>query len=397
MSPRMARALLLVAAGVAIASLPASPTVVRATLTNVGDTVSELVIPEGESTDDERYDAAPAESEGHVHAAFAALRSAPTVTVPISPVCDGLDALPLGLCTHGPDHAPAAAANGNSPGDAVAQRSIGCIGSGADGQRVEVLYVRGPGRPAASSSRVASIRRWVEQVEWTVQASAERLGGERRVRWRTDSRCDAVVSSVAVSSAALTDFSRTISELADRGYDRRDRSYMLFVESTRYCGIATAPRDDSGTNNVSTRSAGYARVDTPCWSAGDKGYHSIAAHELMHTLGAVQRSAPHGTSRGHCSDEQDLLCYDDGAGTTMQVVCRDGDGSTSGAGDANDRLLDCRGDDYFHPSPRSGSYLAKHWNTADHPRLHDPSAPPPKPKPTLLGNPVGYVLGLGSH
>ena len=32
---------------------------------------------------------------------------------------------------------------------------------------------------------------------------------------------------------------------------------------------------------------------------------------------------------------------------------------------ANDRMLDCNHDNYFHTSPQAGSYLATHWNTAD--------------------------------
>jgi uncharacterized membrane protein YgcG len=331
-----------------------------------------------------------------------------------STVCAGLESIPLGdadLCTHGADSAPARAATASSPGAAVARRSATCIGNGSSGQRVEVLYVHGPSSPAASSSRRSQVTRWAEQVEWTVYESARRFGGDRRVRWST-SGCRIRVTSQRVSTRALRDFRTLIDELAAAGYRRSDRTYLAFVDSDRYCGIATAPRDDRASSNRADRTVGYARVDRPCWDAGDRGYHSIAAHELFHTLGAVQASAPNGTSGAHCNDEHDLLCYDDGTSSGTRTVCRDSSRRTSGAGDANDRLLDCRGDDYFNPAPRRGSYLATHWNTADSARLLDPDAPRSgsgssggssggsgmsgsgggSPSPTR--DPVGYVIDL---
>ncbi len=317
--------------------------------------------------------------------------------------CGGLEVLAvddLGLCTHGPDHAPAAA--GTGAGRPVPRRGVTCVGDGRSGQRVEVLHVHGSNRGSASSGLRDDVLGWVEQVEWTVVESARAHGGDRRVRWMTDD-CDVRVLSRRVSDAALVDFNAMIDELRGAGFRRADRTYLLFVDDTTYCGIATAPRDDSATDNRADRVAGYARVDRGCWGAGDAGYHSIAAHELFHTLGAVQSSAPNATSGAHCTDEHDLLCYDDGSGSGVRTVCRDGDGETSGAGDGFDRLLDCRGDDYFNPRPRSGTYLATHWNTADSARLHDPDAREPSgggggggssspPSPT--GNPVGYAFWL---
>lgn len=316
-------------------------------------------------------------------------------------VCGALTPLRLAdvdLCTHGPDYAPAAAGTGS--GEPVRRREVTCLGNGTNGQRVHVLYLHGSSRGTASAALREDIRGWVEQVEWTVQASADRHGGDRRVRWLTSS-CEVRVDSLRVSNGALGDFDTMVGELRAAGHDRTDRTYLAFVDATTYCGIATAPRDDRATDNRADRTAGYARVDRNCWDAGDEGHHSIAAHELLHTLGAVQRSAPHATPGAHCTDEHDLLCYDDGTGGAVRTVCRDSDGGTSGSGDAFDRLLDCGGDDYFNPAPRRGSYLDTHWNTADSARLHDPDASssssssgssdrPPSP----TGDPVGYVVWL---
>src|SRR3712207_6498118 len=86
------------------------------------------------------------------------------------------------------------------------------------------------------------------------------------------------------------------------------------------------------------------------------GYqNSVEAHELVHTLGAVMSTAPHGTSPGHCYDESDTMCYADGGGKAMQQVCPP----------EREYLLDCNSDDYFSTFPAPGSWLDTHWNAAD--------------------------------
>jgi hypothetical protein len=83
-------------------------------------------------------------------------------------------------------------------------------------------------------------------------------------------------------------------------------------------------------------------------------------HELSHNLGAVQASAPHTTdplNGGHCTDEQDLMCYADGGpNNTLTYTC------DFRSGQVIDETYDCGRDDYFNPSPVQGSYLDTHWN-----------------------------------
>ena len=90
----------------------------------------------------------------------------------------------------------------------------------------------------------------------------------------------------------------------------------------------------------------YARVDTGCWQAGAGG--SVAAHELMHNLGGIQGSAGHSTPYGHCDDDNDLMCYADGPGVTMNQVCPA----------ADEPLFDCKQRRLLRHQPRPGSYLA---------------------------------------
>lgn len=287
------------------------------------------------------------------------------------------------LCTHGEDAHPRTRAAGNArPQGTLPSTAPACLEDGTTGARVQVLYLHAKGTPDRRSQLVPDLRRWAGQVSWTVARSAERLGGSRTVRFVTTPTrdgCRLDLRSVSLPASVLADFGATVRALADAGWRDADRRYLLFVDRDDYCGIATAPRDDRhGRANRVEHATGYARVDRPCWSTGDQGYRSTAAHELVHTLGAVQASAPHATPGGHCTDEWDLLCYADGERVKVTHRCVDGLGATEHEGDHNDRLLDCGGDDYFHPRPPAGSYLARHWNVADssYLRLETAATPP---------------------
>ncbi|WP_241980065.1 Ig-like domain-containing protein [Cryobacterium glaciale] len=86
----------------------------------------------------------------------------------------------------------------------------------------------------------------------------------------------------------------------------------------------------------------------------------VIAHEVGHNIGAVQDSAPHSTRGGHCYDEADLMCYDDGglyfaAGGTLTFTCA-----------GLDSAIDCHDEDYYYPgTPPASNYLATHWNTSN--------------------------------
>ena len=88
----------------------------------------------------------------------------------------------------------------------------------------------------------------------------------------------------------------------------------------------------------------------------------VFLHELSHTLGAVQNSAPHSSGAGHCFDEWDVMCYDDDGPYFQQ-----GGQRTFGCAgtEFTDEKFDCGQDDYWNPSPAPGSYLATNWNEYD--------------------------------
>lgn len=262
------------------------------------------------------------------------------------------------LCTHGGDP------RGELPRlpTPEAGREVACIGDGTSGSRVLAIYAR----PADAPDRYAAVRSTIvahaEAVDTAFSASAAKTGGVRRVRWVTDG-CDLVVADVVLSAAGDDDFGETITELRSLGYDRDDRKYLVWMDSTGngICGIGTLYGDDSpAPSNYNNSTGSYSRIDRGCW-----GY--AEAHELMHNLGAVQTSAAHSTAGSHCRDDYDQMCYDDGAGPPA-IVCPN---------TADEVLFDCGNDDYFHTDPAPGSYLAAHWNTADSRWLWDPAGPPP--------------------
>lgn len=267
----------------------------------------------------------------------------------------------------------------------VGHVATSCRGDGADGNRVQALYVVEAGRP----DRFAQVRPLLldelANVDDTFALSAARTGGGLRVRWvRDPATCAPSLVKAVVPAGALADFGASVSALRALGYTAANRKYLFFADASALCGIGHQFLDESVTGNWNDgRAAMFARVDTGCWLAGSQG--SVAAHELMHNLGAIQRGAPHASAAGHCTDDHDRMCYPDASGTTMAAVCPS----------ADEPLFDCGNDDYFHTAPPAGNYLATHWNTADSRFLDDVGALGEPPAVTVEG-PTSVRPGLGA-
>lgn len=271
-------------------------------------------------------------------------------------------------CSHGPDPAPPGRDVRNEPNTAqLEQRAatadvssaaggVYCDGDGTSGNRVEAIYARASDHADRYSQVVDSLRSYAVAADAVLSRSAAQTGGTRHFRWVTDSTCLLTVRNVVLSPTGDDTLSNTTAELDNKGFNRGDRKYLVWVDAAVYCGIAYIWYDDQpGQGNANNGgNLSLSRVDTNCWGLGSE---SVEAHELMHNLGGIQQSAPHATPYSHCTDEWDLMCYDDdGAGpVTMTYVCLDSETNT----------YDCNKDDYFNTNPQPNSYLANYWNTAN--------------------------------
>ncbi|MFB9393149.1 RICIN domain-containing protein [Streptomyces coeruleoprunus] len=295
----------------------------------------------------------------------------PARTAPSAPALDAPAAAKAG------DQPPPAPAPGTRAAAAgPAGQTVQCDGDGSTGNRVQVVYVHAPGNDRYAQY-FASFRKWAADADLIYSESAKDTGGVRHIRYVTAADCTPTVLNIELPASALAEFSATNRALAAKGLDRRDRKYMIFADTQVYCGIGTFAGDERpGQNNLSNFGPSYGRTDTGCW-----GGHT-AAHELGHNLGAVNNSAPN-TSRGaHCTDEWDVMCYSDTPYyPKMRIVCGDR---------AYENKLDCNHDDYFHTSPRPGSYLATHWNIANNQFLmgHKGGNPNPNPNPSPTPTPT---------
>lgn len=283
-------------------------------------------------------------------------------------------------CTHGPDPAPPGVDVRRSVppvGRGIlsrltgkAQAAIACDGDGVSGKRVEVLYARPSDRVDRYDQYASSFQTWLSQMNDIFMASAQQTGGTRNIRFVTDANCQPVIRRVVLSATGDDTFSNTVTELKNLGYNQADRKYLIWMDSTVYCGIANIYKDDKPTldNLHNGVYAMWGRVDSGCWGT------NTAAHELGHNLGAVQYTAPNTSNGGHCIDEYDVMCYKDSSTVTLTYPC---------ASSENDRL-DCNKNDYFHTNPPAGSYLATKWNTANSGFLFTAaiSSPPTTPPPT---------------
>ena len=260
---------------------------------------------------------------------------------------------------------------------AASAGSIACIGTGTDGTRVQAIYARAANVADRFAEVDGLIEEYASDVDYQINVSAALSGGGRRVRYVTNG-CKLDIDRVTLSNSGDDSFGATRNELRAMGYNRSDRKYLVWVDAAvGICGIAELYPDDRAASNNWNNSGGmFARVDAPCW-----GY--AEAHELLHTMGAVQDSAPHSTDAGHCRDENDTMCYKDTSGLLMISLC-----TTKPSWH-----VDCNQDDYFNVDPAPGSYLDTHWNSARSIYLQDSATLPPSP--TIgLNAPSSFYAGI---
>lgn len=273
--------------------------------------------------------------------------------------CSGMFKIPtrhpgVVRCTHGNDPMPRqfrrlnampARVNPNAPA------TVQCDGDGVSGKRVQVMYAHASDVPDNYTATVSSLLTYTIGMDTLFNESAAQTGGTRHLRFVHDLSCSPIISSVTLTITGDDSLLNTINDLEAQGYQSRDRKYVVFMDASGPCGVSIMSYDDLWTGqNANNTGDTFGLVYKSCWS------DVIAAHELMHQLGAVQHSAPHSAGDSHCTDGYDNMCRPtNGTPLIDPLPCPD---------IAQGSRFDCNHDDYYSTDAAPGSYLDTHWNTA---------------------------------
>ena len=251
------------------------------------------------------------------------------------------------LCTHGHDELSRLAGDVGSPPNPNAPEGWPCYGTGQDGPRVQALYAFSAGTANRIGELYGTFVSIARIIEGTFAESGRQNWGPVQVRFATDGACNLSVPAVQVSPGAMSNFNTLVTELQGQGHSRTDRKYLVWLDAQTYCGLGTIYSDDRPTpDNYNNGGPSYSSVGRQCWNYAEP-------HEIMHNLGGVQLSAPHRTNNFHCWDQHDYMCYDDGSGIPMRLICPA----------KSPWLFDCNYDDCFTTYEPPGSYLDTRWNS----------------------------------
>ncbi|SDF94436.1 hypothetical protein SAMN05216553_104306 [Lentzea fradiae] len=229
-------------------------------------------------------------------------------------------------------------------GGVTSQAAVPVAAACEDGtKQVQLLYVRSPAGADRYAEMAPKIETMSAEINSAVQRSALRTGGSRKIRYVGNTDCSPRIDNVVLSSTTnIMDYDSVRKDLSSRGYNSADRKYLIFLQTTAFCGLASG--------GTLTAGPSWSMVGAGCWE------WNAAGHELLHALGAVSPNAPHGTPGGHCWDDADIMCYDDDdkPGTyPLQELCPKS---------SEQDLVDCNNDDYFNTDPPAGTWLANNPN-----------------------------------
>jgi hypothetical protein len=248
---------------------------------------------------------------------------------------------------------------------------------GSSGPRIQLLYVRTPSQPDTFAANAETFREAITFGDGLLNDSVPGRDAHLRLVHSGSPGCvidvmEVVVPELTLSGPTASALANTIRHLQTvPGLQDPNRKYLFFseIDSTAECGLAAHWIDDSpGGGNLNNGIVPtHGGVGKRCWNVpyDRTNPNAVAAvHEVVHMLGAIADDAPHASAAGHCTDENDLMCYADGIPVTYDNGC----GPAPGAGvnnDPNNYLLDCNDDDYFDPTRPTSGFLSTSWNTAD--------------------------------
>ena len=267
--------------------------------------------------------------------------------------------------------------------------------------RVKVIYAYAQGEP----NRFATYRDLIQADIGTIAGwVGSSSGGRRTIRFDTGTSCGP--EYVDIASIQLPRTRATYTGSASRASmvvaDVKSalagmtgtRNYLMYADGLYagdyVLGSGQMPQDDSPDSGNDANVGGAAAM---VWGDGESDFSAermtTVLHEVSHTLGAVQDSAPNSTVAGHCHDVADVMCYADGGPAGSAAHLEDVCATTSPI-----LPYECGMDDYFNPTPASGGYLDTHWNLYDSRFMCDlascavPAGTTPPPNPTPNPNPI---------
>ncbi len=272
-------------------------------------------------------------------------------------------------------------------GVAAATAPVPCYGDGTTGPRVQLIYGYAAGRPN-NAVAVTKLLRVAIAPRMQAVINAAAAGKDLGIRFAFNPGC-AGISVPVVRFPASTEkgtpeqrFGVMIDTLQGLGYTRNDRKYQVIFDgftTEGVCGLGELMPDmdqphpanvHDGVPTVGARTdplSSVGGVPLPrysavwrstftargpsCWELGQSKAR-VQVHELFHTLGAVQLSAPHSDGGGHCADTPSVMCP-----TQRKPLVK-------ACATQPVEVLDCGLDDYWNPAPAAGSYLDSRENVA---------------------------------
>jgi len=274
--------------------------------------------------------------------------------------------------THGPDPIPVPRLL--PPGADMPSAEPVCVTDPSE-PAIRVSYVRAFDDFDRYDTEVHAIRAAVRYSNAIVLTEALALGADIRLKVRCDESGEILVARVTVPTPQReATFSTIANDMQAQGFgDSLTKEWVVYDGSVACnCGGQSAMwwDDRPGANNWNNRGGLFSFTYLDNYGGGILDYQAylneVMLHELGHNLGAVQWSAPNTSGAAHCNDGADIMCYADGGSRSnySDWICPAATSAIGRSVVAYGRAFDCNHDDYFHPFPPAGSYLATHWNVA---------------------------------
>jgi hypothetical protein len=248
--------------------------------------------------------------------------------------------------THGPDTQADPPASASSVA-ALAASSPVCVPTNTHFNMI--IYAVPSDRTDRYSTMADTIRGYFQTIQDRLNDEAMGFGitASYKMACDTDGRVT-VRHEVLPTAMGSSNYNTIASDLRAKGYTSSFAHYWVYWDGTLsgVCGQGEFHNDDRPVADNANNTGPRYGLSYGC---------NALMHENGHNMGAVQNSAPNASGAAHCNDDRDVMCYNDGgpnSGGYRNNVCTDLE------------HYDCNHDDYFHPNPPAGSYLATHWNVA---------------------------------